>query len=323
MKKLIIAGVILAAAVAAALVPVGGGAAAEDGVEKGEAMDLSAFSDAKPDKPLKVLFIHHSCGGQMIADPGDEEGPGKGTRLEIWNKHPRGGGARSLLVQNGYVLHEASYDSEIGEKTDLFDWWPKFSQKMDKVKRTKMQDELLPEGEKNDVVVFKSCYPNNEFVGEGDGAGNPEGPELTLANAKATMTKVREELAKHPDTLFIYMTSPPQAQMVAKERAWKWVAKKVLGKPDAAAKHTEAARIARRFSNWIVSKDGWLAGYEGKNIAVFNYYDVLTDGGMSNFSRYPSEDGWDSHPSSAGNQKVAQSLIPFMNRAARRAGLTQ
>jgi hypothetical protein len=321
MKKVIVLGVILAAAAAGLLVPVGGGVAAEGGVQKGEAMDLSAFSDGKPDKPLKVLFIHHSCGGQMLGDPGEADGPGKGTRQEIWKTHPNGGSGRSLLAQNGYVLHEASYDSEIGEKTDLFDWWPKFRDKMDKVKRTKLQDELLPEGEKNDIVVFKSCYPNSDFVGEGEGAGDPAGPDLTVANAKATLTKVREELAKHPDTLFVYMTSPPRAPKVAKERAWKWLAKKVMGKEDAAF-HAEQARLARQFTNWVVSKDGWLAGYEGKNIAVFNYFDVLTDGGMSNLSRYASEDGWDSHPSSAGNQKVAQALVPFLNRAARRAGLT-
>jgi len=285
-------------------------------------MDLSAFSDAKPEKPLQVLFIHHSCGGQLFGDAGPMEGPGKGTRLEIWKTHPNGGGARGLLERDGYAVHEASYDSQIGEKTDLFDWWPKFRDRMDQVQRTKFQDELLAEGQKNDVVLFKSCYPNNDFVGEGNGAGNPTGPELTLANAKATLLKVREELARHPETLFVYVTAPPEAPNVPRERAWKWLAKKALGRPDRVTKHAEQARLARRFNTWVTSKDGWLAGYEGKNLVVFDLYDLLTDGGASNVSRYATDGGWDSHPSSAGNQKAARALVSFLNRAVRRAGLT-
>jgi hypothetical protein len=292
-------------------------------VHKGDVMDLSAFSDARPEKSLAVLFLHHSCGGQMLGAPGPEEGPGKGTRLEIWTTHPNGGGGRRLLEENGYRVNEASYDSKIGEKTDLFDWWPKFRDQMDLVARTRLQDELLPEGQKNDVVVFKSCYPNNDFVGEGEAPGNPAGPDLTLANAQATMMKVREELARHPDTLFVYMTSPPRAPQVPRERAWKWLAKKALGRPDAAAAHAAQAEVARKFTNWVNAPDGWLAGYAGKNLAVFNYYDVLTDGGRSNLSRYSADGGWDSHPSSAGNQKVAREMVSFLNRAARRAGLSR
>jgi len=32
-------------------------------------LDLSGYSDAAPESPLHLLFIHHSCGGQWLAAP--------------------------------------------------------------------------------------------------------------------------------------------------------------------------------------------------------------------------------------------------------------
>lgn len=76
--------------------------------------------------------------------------------------------------------------------------------------------------------------------------------------------------------------------------------------------------LARDFNNWLSGSEGWLKGYGGRNVVVFNYYDVLTDGGASNFSRYPTGDGSDSHPSREGNEKAAKAFVPFLNQAVRR-----
>ena len=54
---------------------------------------------------------------------------------------------------------------------------------------------------------------------------------------------------------------------------------------------------------------------------VFDLYDILTDHGQSNWSRYPTGGGGDSHPSRAGNRKVALEFIPFLNRSVKRMGL--
>jgi hypothetical protein len=68
-------------------------------------------------------------------------------------------------------------------------------------------------------------------------------------------------------------------------------------------------------------KGEWLAGYDGVNVVVFDYYDVLTGGGLSNLSAYPTGNGSDSHPSRAGNEAAAAAFAPFLNRAMRRAGV--
>ena len=54
---------------------------------------------------------------------------------------------------------------------------------------------------------------------------------------------------------------------------------------------------------------------------VFDYYDILTDHGQSNLSRYATWGGEDSHPSREGNKLAAQAFVPFLNQAVRRLGL--
>jgi hypothetical protein len=306
------------AAGALSLLPVGGTLAHARGPNNpAPSMDLSAFSDAPPGRHLRVLFIHHSIGGHLLA----RHGPPVGGAHDIWQSHPNGGGMRDLLEAAGYEVHEASYDSRVGNDTDMFDWLPKFGDHMDEVLRVDLQDKRLPKGEHNDVVMFKSCFPNSYFVGEGRAPGNPRGPELTVANAKATMTAVRAKLEKHPEVLFVYFTTPPQAPRIEPQPAWKWLARKMLGRHRGPAALRRSGDLAREFADWMKAPNGWLRGYPEQNIVVFDYYDVLTGNGVSNLLHYPTRNGYDSHPSSVGQRQAAAKLVPFLNRAVRRAGL--
>ncbi|WP_245678380.1 SGNH/GDSL hydrolase family protein [Chondromyces crocatus] len=286
---------------------------------KPPALDLSSFSDANPEQPVDLLFIHHSVGGQLLTD----SGPGKELipDTNIYVNHPNGGGLRRKLEAASYKVHEAAYKSAVGDKTDLFDWLPKFRGQMDQVLRVAMHDEMLPEGMKNRVVMFKSCYPNNRFRTMGDAPGNPDGPDLTVWNAKASFQALLPEFAKQKDTLFVYLTAPANVLKNPKVRLWKHLAKRALGKPTDAEIAVDQAALAREFNGWIRSPEGWLKDYPEKNVVVFDFYDVLTDGGSSNFSQYGSEGGTDNHPSSQGNERAAVEFVPFLNRAARRAGI--
>src|SRR5258708_12159569 len=112
---------------------------------------------ALPHSPIDLVFLHHCVGAQLLLDPGPDD-PKAGT-------HPNGGGLRRALEADGYRVHEATYWSRLGEHTDLFDWNEKFSAHMDEVLRIAEQDPALPDGRTNTVVLFKSCFPNNWFVG--------------------------------------------------------------------------------------------------------------------------------------------------------------
>jgi len=167
-------------------------------------LDLSSFPNKQPGEPLDVLFIHHSCGGQLLA----AAGPSVGENC-ILESDPNGGNLRVLLQESGYRIHEASYGSKIGEKTAIFDWLPKFRNQMDEILRCDMQDTLYSDERRNRIVMFKSCFPNNAFRAEGAPPGNPSGPELTVWNAKAAYSALLEEFKKHPDVLFVCLTAPP------------------------------------------------------------------------------------------------------------------
>ena len=76
---------------------------------------------------------------------------------------------------------------------------------MDEILRIEVQDELLPDGMRNDIVAFKSCYPNNAFVGLGEEPGNPDSADLTIANARAV----------HGDGLWVFRELVPADSLTA------------------------------------------------------------------------------------------------------------
>lgn len=311
-RRFLLAALACAAAGLAAFFPLAGGKAPSTPAPRVAGLDLSTYSALPLASELDLLFIHHSIGAQLLADPGPEMTGG--------TTHPSGGGLRKLLEANGYRVHTATYGSRLGEDTDLFDWLPKFREQMPALLATERQDTALEGGRRNRVVVFKSCYPNNRFTGRGSEPGNPSGPELTVANARATLKALLPVFERHPDTLFVYLTIPPLAGDLGRDFPIRRLARTLLGKPSPAERLGRHGDLARELDAWVVARDGWLAGYPRNNVAVFDLYDVLTANGASNFLEYTSKKG-DSHPSAEGNAKVAALLVPFLNRAVRRAGL--
>ncbi len=275
---------------------------------------VSAGETASKEAGVPILFIDHSCGGQLLAPAGPQVPvAGLPTSQCIYTSHPNGGGLRDLLSQSGYEVHEASYGSLVGQDTDIHDWHAKFRDQMERILRTRQQDELLPDGRTNRIVAFKSCFPNNDFKSAGTEPGDPDATELTVANAKAAYRSLLPYFAEQPEVLFIAMTAPPLVKPQP-----RGLSQKVKGwfsgsGPDAS--------LARQFNAWLSdSQNGWLADYEGHNVQVFDYYNILTDGNESGWSAYPTKDGRNSHPSSEGNTQAAKAFISFLKEALATAG---
>jgi len=276
-------------------------------------LDLSEYSADSPSRPLHLLFIHHSCGGQLFADKGESSG-----EKCIYKSLPNGGGLRNLLQDKGYIVHEASYGSVVGDKTDICHWNAKFRDQMDKVLTCRHQDDFFKDGTRNSIIMFKSCFPNSWIEPDGDTTGDPDSCVHTLENYKASYNSLLEYFRMQPDTLFVAVTAPP---LVKPGRVRQYI-KAVLGKSQEFSVD-EAGRRIRVFNDWLKDiEKGWLKGYELNNVVVFDLYDVLTDNGKSNWSLYPSGNGGDSHPNSEGNTKAAARFVPFLNRAVHRAGLS-
>ena len=121
-----------------------------------------------------------------------------------------------------------------------------------------------------------------------------------MQNAKAIYVELLTYFRTRPNTLLIAITAPPVQDP------------------------THAAN-ARAFNNWLVRD--WLARYQGSNVAVFDFYNVLTGAGNHhrfhngaieyitdrgrNTLQYPTNG--DDHPSPAGNQKATRELVPLLN----------
>jgi len=253
------------------------------------------LQDLNPDPPqevVRMIFIHHSTG-------------------ENWLKDGYGNLGRSL-GSNNYFVSDTNYGwgpDSIGDRTDIPNWteWFRSSQTstyMDALFNENGQNSsytrtLSDPGGENQIILFKSCFPNSELSGSpNDPPGTYE--ELSVSGAKYVYNEILKYFKTRPDKLFIVITSPP------------------LSDPT-------YARNARAFNLWLV--EDWLEenNYTLNNVAVFDFYNVLTDRNAhhryyngqiehivmnSNTLAYPSGDD---HPSEQGSQKATEEFIPLLN----------
>ncbi|MDO8964109.1 MAG: hypothetical protein Q7W30_06395 [Coriobacteriia bacterium] len=263
-----------------------------------------------PAAPVKLVFAHHSTGGNWLAD---------------------GNGYLGASLRNaGYYVSDTNYGwgpDAIGDRTDVGDWWTWFrgsnagtytaalyAQSGQSAGYSRLATD--PGGE-NEIVMFKSCYPNSSVggsaadvvpaIGSNPLAGNGMSG-LTVGNAKGVYTDLLEYFKTKPDKLFVLVVSPPL----------------VSGATNAA----EAAN-ARVLANWLVDPNGWLKGYPLKNVVAFDFFAVLTGGSHTivNGSRVHTiatsnylkpayaTSAYDSHPNPAGGQYATAQFVPFLNAA--------
>jgi hypothetical protein len=271
-----------------------------------------------PASPVKLIFIHHSTGENWL-----EDGHG---RLGI------------TLRGNNYFVSDTNYGwgpDSIGDKTDIGHWWTWFAGPSRDTYTSALYGEngqhsyysRLPTdpGGPNQIILFKSCFPNSNLGGNPNdpptSGGNPlrgQSEPLTVGNAKGIYNDILAYFATRQDKLFVVITAPPL----------------VANGTDAAS-----AANARAFNNWLVYD--WLDGYPHHNVAVFDFYNVLTSNGGNpftndlasatgnhhrwrnaaiehrqdlpdNFSAYGS-DAWDSHPTAAGGRKASAEFVQLLN----------
>ena len=272
---------------------------------------FATFASAGTDPPAattKLVFAHHSCGGNWLADPTD------------WDD--RHGGLALSLMNNNFYVSATNYGwgpDDIGDRTDIYNWPEWFTGDNAATFLTALYSETgqnvggfgdwsrlaSDPGGENEIVMFKSCFPNSHMEGNpGDAPyGSPNDWEISVANAKAVYNDILAYFATRTDKLFVAVTAPP------------------LVSYDTDEAH---AANARAFNNWLVHD--WLDGYAHDNVCVFDYFNVLTDpsnhhrvvsgavqhviGGGDNYAYYPTED---SHPNKQGQQKATQEFVPLLN----------
>ena len=286
---------------------------------------LSAWIPAKghgntsaPTTPVKLIFIHHSTGGNWLADP-NEDGP-----------H---GGLGRALMENNYFVSATNYGwgpDSIGDRTDIINWpeWftgPNSTTIMNAVYgETGKNIDVYGDwprlandpGGENSIILFKSCFPNSDLYGDPDDPPAEEiNTQYTVANAKAIYNNLLTYFQSRQDKLFVVITAPPKLEVD-------------FGEDDPWGTVEERAANGRAFHNWLVSQ--WLSSYHHNNVAVFDYYNVLTgvdnhhrwynntvqhvNNSHSNFPAPGYTDGpYNSHPSTTAHTKATGEFVPLLN----------
>jgi hypothetical protein len=247
-----------------------------------------------PTSPVKLIFIHHSVG-------------------ENWLQNGYGNLGQDL-DSNNYFVSDTNYGwgpSSIGDQTDILDWRKWFRSANTPIYMAALYAEngkhswytrsLTNPGGPNQIVMFKSCYPNSNLAGNPNDPPTP-GTTLTVGTAKYTYNQILGYFGAHPEKLFIVITAPPELDPTY-------------------------ANNARAFNTWLV--EDWLSenSYPHKNVAVWDFYNVLTD--PNNHHRYRNgaveyinhhgtntlyyDSSGDAHPNTIGSRKATTEFIPMLN----------
>ncbi len=222
--------------------------------------------------PVRMVFLHHSVGGGILYK----------------------GGLRDSLLKLGVVIRGCTYGDEIGDRTDMNDWLPKFQNDMKRILDFKAHpNKYYEDGKTNDIIMFKSCFPNSRIVSEGEGSGNPTSSEKTIANYKATFENLRTEMVKYPNKVFIYMTAPPNVP---------------------AATTPENAQRAREFNVWLINE--YLPKFKEEtglnNLFIYDLFNLLAgdDNCLKKEYRW-DENTRDSHPNDKAKKDVSENFVKF------------
>jgi hypothetical protein len=152
------------------------------------ALLLGATRPASAQQPIRIMFLHHSTGHNLIEE----------------------GGVREAFAGLGYEFYDHGYNDDglrladgtwTGADFDVPD------DNTDPDGFAVIFDQALHDPPDNtfsylmqyDVIAFKSCFPTSNIGDDGQ-----------LADYQSYYLSIRDRMDQHPDKLFIVVTPPPQ-----------------------------------------------------------------------------------------------------------------
>lgn len=227
-----------------------------------------------------LIFLHHSCGANLISQ-GNVRGlikkynkttGSQKIEFQFWDHGYNGDGMynpKGEWVDRNYNVPD--------DNTNPDGFANIFSQKLSDTPNNCFSRLMT-----HDVIIFKSCYP----------VSNIESSEM-LQEYKNHYIKIRDVTDRYPNKVFIIVTQPP---LLPEETS------------------LENANRARAWANWLKSEE-YLAGH--KNLFTFDWFDLLADNNpkSANFNRlktiYKIGD-YDSHPNERANKETAPKFVDFV-----------
>ncbi len=236
---------------------------------------------------IKLVFIHHSTGANLIRqgkireilsdnNPDIEFWDHSYNLLPFWQITAKIIPFRTGLCDQNGNLTGTDYNIQIAN-TDPQGYADLFSQEIH-IPADNSFGEII---NNFDIIMFKSCFPVTEIK-----------TQEQLDHYKKCYLIIREKIDKLPEKLFILFTPPPlRSEMTKKDYAYR----------------------AREFSDWMKSEE-----YLGrrKNMAVFDFFDILADQDNVLARNFCSFLFFDSHPNKLANVTAGKELVKFISENA-------
>ncbi len=308
---------------------------------------MTATLESAPRQPVRLIFIHHSSGANWLAD--------------------QNGGLGKALMENHYFVSDTNYGwgpNRIGDRTDIGHWWEWFCspQRSPEYMNALFNEsgqcgaysrmQTPPAGE-NEVILFKSCYPNSTLRGDLKDPvpsieRNPiRGQKAPTVPPPATNTRrylthraksvVKQLLGRNKNEAAYTIANAKGMYIELLKVFQKYPNKLFIAVTAPPLRFSSVAGNTRAFNSWLANE--WLTGYPLKNAAVFDFYNVLTsNAGSPNASDLGQAQGnhhrlWegrvqhqiglksdhlayptmDDHANKTGNQKATGEFAPLLN----------
>jgi hypothetical protein len=233
-------------------------------------LDRRSVASYRQGKYTNIIFLHHSVGHNLI-----EQGVVREAFTKVgYSFFDHDYNWPGLTDPSG---KEKGYNYNVpGDNTDIDGLARIFSQHVYPLPINTLSGLL-----QHEVIIFKSCFPNNDITGDEQ-----------LAQNKAMYLGLRTVMDKHPDKIFIVVTTPPL---------------------NPAETNSETAARARVMADWLQS-DEFLLGHP--NVFTFDFYSYLADDqpGSPEFNmlRKEYQDGTDSHPNRLANETIGSEFVQFV-----------
>lgn len=227
----------------------------------------------------KILFIHHSTGGNLIREGNlREEIKRRDPSIEFWDHsynlykffplflahftHHKG------LTDNAGHITGKDYNIILSNNSPR-----EYAEIFSKDKNQSPLKEIL----QYDIIAFKNCYPTTKIISDEQ-----------LAEDKRYYTIIRDRIKEYPDKQFILVTPPPLRRELTT---------------------SEYAQRAIRLVNWLVTKE---FSKDIPNIHIFDLFTLLADSNGFLKKEYTRMLPFDSHPNQKANKTIAPIFAEYL-----------
>lgn len=197
----------------------------------------------------RILFIHRSVGNNLLKD---------GHLAELLQAEA----SKAGIVINFQDINNNKQKGVPGDDTKPVDYLEYF--------KNNKRDE--------DLVIIKSCYPNNAIDSD-----------VTLNKLKETYQEIADAFIKRSAGRLLILTTPPL-------------------RPSRTT--TAQAKCARSLATWLVT-------LKHNRVSVFDFYDLLAESASGKEAntlkqRFRRWAPWDNHPNKIASVEISQKLAPYV-----------